>query len=274
MRNHIIVIFFSFILTQNIEILDIKVEGTERLKEEDIYRISKLYPGMYLSRGDEINKGINKLWAVGRFADIQFYLDDENEKGIVLKIILNELPVIGTIKYVGNKKKRDKTLDDLVELASGQILSNNELFNAQKMIIEKYRDDRFYNISVTHKIEDTDVDYIKNLIFYIDEGRKSRIRKINIRGNNNFPFYSLINKNQLSKVFKNNREYKWYAPWRGKFSENGFEEDIKNLEIFYKNQGYRDFKVLSKNILYLNRKIELDLDIYEGKNISIKNLIS
>ena len=68
------------------------------------------------------------------------------------------------------------------------------------MIIEKYRDDRFYNISVTHKIEDTDVDYIKNLIFYIDEGRKSRIRKINIRGNNNFPFYSLINKNQLSKL--------------------------------------------------------------------------
>ena len=108
MRNYIIIIFFGFILAQNIEILDIKVEGIKRLKEEDIYRISKLYPGMYLSRGDEINKGINKLWTIGRFSDIQFYLDDENEKGIVLKIILNELPVIGDIKYVGNKRKKIK----------------------------------------------------------------------------------------------------------------------------------------------------------------------
>ena len=73
MRNYIIFILLGFILTQNIAVLEINVEGIKRLKEEDIYRISKLYPGMYLSRGDEINKGINKLWDIGRFSNIQFY---------------------------------------------------------------------------------------------------------------------------------------------------------------------------------------------------------
>jgi len=270
MHKYIMLILFSFLLAQNIEILDIKIEGIKRLQEEDIYRISKLYPGMYLNRGDEINKGINKLWEIGRFSDIQFYLDEENENGIILKIILNELPVIGDIKYIGNKKKRDKTLDDIVKLSNGQIMSKNILFNAQKMIIDKYIDDRFYNVSVNHEIENTDIDYIKNLIFYIDEGRKSRIKEINIRGNNNFPFYSLINKNQLSKVFKNTQEFRWYAPWRGKFSDLDFEEDIKNLENFYRNQGYRDFKILSKNIIYSNGSIQVNLELYEGKKYFYK----
>ena len=270
MRNYIIIILLGSVLAQNIEILDIKIEGIKRLKEEDIYRISKLYPGMYLSRGDEINKGINKLWSVGRFSDIQFYLEDESEKGIILKVILDELPVIGDIKYVGNKKKRDKTLDDIVELSSGQIMSKNILFNAQKIITQKYMDDRFYGVSVNYEIEDTDIDYVKNLIFYIDEGYKSKIRKINIRGNNNFPFYSLINKNQLSKIFKNTQEHIWYAPWRGKFSDIGFEEDIKNLENFYKNEGYKDFKILSKDIVYLDNRIEVNLDIYEGEKYYYK----
>ena len=84
MHKYIMLILFSFLLAQNIEILDIKIEGIKRLQEEDIYRISKLYPGMYLNRGDEINKGINKLWEIGRFSDIQFYLDEENENGIIL----------------------------------------------------------------------------------------------------------------------------------------------------------------------------------------------
>ena len=75
---------------------------------------------------------------------------------------------------------------------------------------------------------------------------------------------------EISKIFKNTREYKWYAPWRGKFNENDFEEDIRNLEIFYKNQGYRDFKVLSKDIVYLKYKIEINLDIYEGEKYFYK----
>ena len=72
MFRYVVAIFLGFIFSQNIEIVDIKVEGLDRLNKEDIYRISKLYPGMYLDRGDEINKGINKLWSLGRFSDIQF----------------------------------------------------------------------------------------------------------------------------------------------------------------------------------------------------------
>ena len=89
----IIVVSTSFqLFSQNIEILDITVEGLERLDKDDIFRISKLYPGSKITRGDEINQSISRLWKIQRFSNIQFFLDKENELGIYLKIIVNELP--------------------------------------------------------------------------------------------------------------------------------------------------------------------------------------
>ena len=65
------------------------------LNKEDIFRICKLYPGLRLTRGDEINKSINRLWDIGRFSNIQFYLDEEQDEGIILTIVIEELPVPG-----------------------------------------------------------------------------------------------------------------------------------------------------------------------------------
>ena len=62
----IVCFFCTLTIAQNIEIENISVEGLKRLDEDDIYRISKLYPGLKLSRGDEINQAINRLWEIER----------------------------------------------------------------------------------------------------------------------------------------------------------------------------------------------------------------
>ena len=59
--------------------------------------------------------------------------------------------------------------------------------------------------------------------------------------------------------------------WRGKFDEKSFEEDLTNLESFYKNEGYRDFKVLKKEILYDANKITIVLDLFEGTKYYYKS---
>ena len=40
----------------------------------------------------------------------------------------------------------------------------------------------------------------------------------------------------------------------------------KEHTIFvYKNKGYRDFKILDKKIVINGSRIEIDVDVYEGK---------
>ena len=51
------------------------------------------------------------------------------------------------------------------------------------------------------------------------------------------------------------------------FQNSCFEEDLKNLELFYKNEGYKDFEIKSKEIVFNNDGIDIYLDIDEGEKI-------
>ena len=260
-----IFIISSLLVSQNIEILDIQVEGLNRLNKEDIFRITKLYPGAKLSRGDEINQSINRLWEIGRFSNIQVFLEDENQNSVSIKILLEELPVLGEVSFKGNRKNKDRTLIDVIGINHGQILSQYSLFQAKKDIINKYKENRFHNVVVDYKIINTDTDYIKNIEFIINEGKKSRVKNITIRGNQNYPYL-------VPKVFKNTKEFMWILPWRGKYEEILFESDLKNLELFYKNKGYRDFKILNKKVIVNKKNIDIDIDIYEGEKYYYKSI--
>ena len=106
-------------------LLKVEVEGLSRLRVEDIYRISGLYPSLYFESDDDfnvkINQGIQKLWEIERFADIQIYEIDNissSTKTKSIKIELEELPVFGSISFYGNKKISTKQLIDIVNILS------------------------------------------------------------------------------------------------------------------------------------------------------------
>ena len=266
----LLIILFSFCFTQSVKMVisDINVVGLDRLSKEDIFRISKLYPESEIVRGDEINKAINRLWDIGRFSDIQIFADEQIDNKISINIKLVELPVLGNLEFIGNKRKRDRTLKDLVlkQLSEGQILSENKIFNAKNNIINKYVDDSFHSISIDSIVtKDTDLNHVKDLVFYINEGKKSKIKNIIVNGNTNFPFKRLFEKNQISKIFKNTKKFSFLLPWRGKFKEELFEEDLKSLELYYHNNGYKDFKILNKDIVFNKNGIDIKIDIFEGE---------
>tara|TARA_Y100000590_G_scaffold467512_1_gene646640 strand:+ start:1513 stop:3924 length:2412 start_codon:yes stop_codon:yes gene_type:complete len=266
-----LILFITITICQNISIIDIEVEGLDRISKDEILFHAKLVPGYTLVKGDEISNAIKRLWNLKRFSNIQFYLEEETKDGIILKITLEELPVVGEINFIGNKKNKDRSLQDLIKITTGQMISENTVFSAKQNIIEKYKKDNFHNVIVDVEIIDTEINYIKNINFNISEGVKSRIKKISFNGNKNFPYKGFFKKNKLSKIFKNTKPRKWYAFWKGKFNNNDFEEDLKSLEIFYKNKGYRDFKILSKEILFNNKNIEIDIDVFEGNQYFYKS---
>ena len=55
------------------------------------------------------------------------------------------------------------------------------------------------------------------------------------------------------KNFQHISEKGFIRFWKGKFDDEKLKEDLYNLEIFYKNNGYRDIQILSKDINFLAR---------------------
>ena len=284
-RISIILLFlFNLLFSQRISSID--VEGISRLKTDDIYRICGLYPTMIFDSdsdyNEKINQAIKKLWEINRFSDIQIFDLSNSEDVKDLKIVLVELPIVGEILINGNKKISDKQLNEIINLQKGEIFSNQILFDVRKNIDFEYKEKHFHNVQIEIEINDTNKDYAKDLEINIIEGKKIRVQNLYIEGNESFrkkwwqkSWFSNFSKHQGKFLhnFKNIKgEQKSYAIWRGKFSNSGFEEDLKNLELFYKNEGYKDFEIKSKEIVFNNDGIDIYLDIDEGEKYYYKSL--
>ena len=98
-----------FSQNDNIPILDIIVEGNQRLSQQDILRNARLFKGMTI-KGPEIQQAIKRLWKLKRFGNIQILVDDETDEGLYLRIVVEEYPVLGEIEFEGNKKKSKRAL--------------------------------------------------------------------------------------------------------------------------------------------------------------------
>ena len=104
-KKNLLLILFTFLFSQNddIRIMDITVEGNQRLSAQDIQRNARLYKGMSI-QGPEIQEAIKRLWNLKRFGNIQILVDNETDDGIYLRIIVEENPTLGEVEYDGNKK--------------------------------------------------------------------------------------------------------------------------------------------------------------------------
>ena len=271
MKNKIILLIVSsFLFTQDesILILDVTIEGNKRLSDQDIIRNSRLFKGMTI-KGPEIQQAIKRLWKLKRFGNVQIVVDQETDKGLYLRIIVEELPVLGEITFEGNKKISRRSLLQELDLQTGQIFSEYAVFEAMEKIRSLYAEKHYHNITIDTIYYTGKKDFSKNLKFQIAIGNKTKIKKIIFSGNQDF------SNQKLAKQFKNNTPPKWYFPWwGGAWKKDLFEEDKSHLINFYKNKGYRDFYIKNELIqLTENGKgYNIILDIYEGPQYVIRNI--
>ena len=105
------------------------------------------------------------------------------------------------------------------------------------------------------------------MIFDISEGKKIRVRKINISGNEKVSSKKIINQ------FSNTKTYIFPLFWRGKYNQNVFENDLMMLDLFYKNKGYKDFHIKNKEVQFKDSEIIIDIEVYEGEKFYYSSFV-
>ena len=272
MKYFFIILSLTFLFSQSapsdINILSVTIEGNDRFSDQDVLRHIRLYPGMKIS-GEDIQDIIKRTWSKNIYSDIQIYMLSETIEGINLLVQVQEFPILNEIKINGNDKESDKKILKEIDLALGQILSDVDISKAINKIREYYYSKHYHNIDINYSIESSGLQPSrKNIIFNINEGKKIKIKEINIAGNSAFSDKKII------KQFKNTKSKNLIFFWRGKWDEEKFEEDKKILKEYYKNKGYRDFYIVNEQVS-LNKTedgIVIDLDIYEGPKYFYRNI--
>jgi outer membrane protein insertion porin family len=157
-----------------------------------------------------------------------------------LVITVRENPVINRIVLEGNKRIKSDKITPEIKLAPRQIFTRSKARADVDRIIELYKRQGRFAATVEPKIVQLDQNRV-DLVFEIHEGDKSKIRAINIIGNETFGDGEL-RKEMFSReaggllgFFKSNDSY----------DPDRLAADQQKLRAFYLTQGYADFRVVS-----------------------------
>ncbi len=214
-------------------IQSINVAGAQRLEPDTIRSYIKLRIGQPYSQA-AADQALKDLFATELFADVQI----RNEGGAVT-IEIKENPVINRIVLEGNKRlKEDKILPE-IKLAPRQIFTRSKVRADVARIIELYKRQGRFAASVEPKMVSLDQNRV-DIVFEIQEGPKSKVRQINIIGNDAFDDGDLrsemvTKQASLTRIFSSGTSY---DPDRMAF-------DQQKVRQFYLTKGYADFRIVS-----------------------------
>jgi outer membrane protein insertion porin family len=211
----------------------IAVEGLQRLEPSTVLTYIQLRVGQPYSQ-EAADQALKDLYATELFADAQI----RNDAGNVV-ISVRENPVINRIVLEGNKRiKEDKILPE-IKLAPRQLFTRSKVRADVARIIELYKRQGRFAATVEPKMVELDQNRV-DIVFEINEGPKSKVRQINIIGNEVFSDGDL----RSEMVTKQARFFRFFSSSTS-YDPDRMAFDQQKLRQFYLTQGYADFRVVS-----------------------------
>ncbi|ABD25821.1 surface antigen (D15) [Novosphingobium aromaticivorans DSM 12444] len=214
-------------------IKSVTVQGSQRLEPDTILSYIRLRPGQAYSQA-AADQALKDLYATELFADVSI----RNNSGDVV-VQVKENPVINRIILEGNKRlKEDKILPE-IKLAARQIFTRSKVRADVARIIELYKRQGRFAATVEPKMVMLDQNRV-DIVFEISEGPKSKVRQINIIGNEKFSDSEL----RGEMVTKQARFFRLFSSGTS-YDPDRLAFDQQKLRQFYLTEGYADFRVVS-----------------------------
>ena len=244
---------------------DIQVSGKISYNEQTVVTFTGLEKGQRINvPGEEISNAIRKLWKLGLFSDVNFYVNKVSGDSIFLELSINELPKLTDVKLQGVKKGKIEGLLKDTDLTKGKIVNENLITNTKNYIENKYKKDGFYNTKVAINVIPDSTNTVK-MVVNIDKGKKVKVSEIDFVGN------TTIKDSKLRGAMKNTKVKSFMNPMRifksSKFIRDKYKEDLVSIIDKYKEKGYRDARVTSDTVIYNPKKntVAIKINIEEGR---------
>jgi outer membrane protein insertion porin family len=252
---------------------DIDVTGKVNFNKETVVTFTGLHKGQRITvPGEEISTAIKKLWKLGLFSDVNFYVNKVQNDSIYLELDINELPKLNDVKFVGVKKGKATSLIKDTDLKKGKVVNDNLLTTSKNYITNKYKNDGYFNTKVNIATHPDTTENTVNMTVLIDRGNKVKVSDIVFTGNEN------LKKGKLRGAMKNTKKKSPLNPMRifksSKYIPEKYKEDLASIVEKYKENGYRDARITEENVEYnpQTNTVKIDIALEEGKKYYFGNI--
>ncbi|CAH1904779.1 Outer membrane protein assembly factor BamA [Candidatus Nitrotoga sp. HW29] len=255
----------SAIAIEPFVVKDIRVEGIQRTEAGTVFSYLPVKVGDMLD-DEHAAAAIRALFATGFFKDVRL----EMQQGVLI-VLVRERPSIASIEINGVKDFPKDTLRDnlkSVGLADGRIFDKSALDKAEQELKRQYVARGKYGVKFTTTVTELERNRVA-IIFNVVEGETSKIRQINIIGNQTFNEKKLKDLMQLGTP----NWISWFTK-NDQYSKQKLSADLETLRSLYLDAGYLEFSIDSTQVSITPDKeqIYITINISEGAKYTVSEV--
>jgi outer membrane protein insertion porin family len=244
---------------------DIRVEGIQRIEAGTVFSYLPVKVGETMT-DEKAAAAIKALFATGFFKDIRLEVQRD-----VLLVLVEERPAVSQIDFIGNKEFEKEALRkglSEIGLAEGRSFDKALLDRAEQEIKRQYLTRGLYGASVVSTVTPLERNRV-GVSFSINEGDVTKIRQINIIGNNAFKEKDLLD----LFVLQTPGWLTWYTK-NDQYSKQKLSGDLETLRSHYLNNGYLEFNIDSTPVSITPDKkdIYITINIREGEKYTVSDV--
>jgi outer membrane protein insertion porin family len=237
----------------------IEIVGNDRVTRETILYYLTSREGDYFNE-DALRRDFRVLWSTGFFSNLKIE-GEEGLSGKVVKITVEENPVIKTITYkTGKKVKEDDIINKLKEkdeyVLPYSYYSSAKVQRVRDTILDLLLEKGLYAAKVDVQTDRKGKNEVE-VLFRIDEGPKVRVGEVIFAGKPKLP------QSELGMAMKSNRPHGLFNWVAGKdvYKENKLQEDLENIRAKLQENGYMEATVeppvveeMTKRTIFLKKQ--------------------
>lgn len=282
MKKIILAIIFIFmplsLLSQEL-VEKIEIEGNERVTRETILYYLSSREGDYYNK-ELLRQDFKVLWSTGFFSNIKMEAE-EGTRGKIVRIVVEENPVIKDIVYKTGKKLKENDIVDKLKEEDKYILpysyySPYKIQRIKETIKELLIEKGLSNGEVRVDIDNKGKSQI-DVVFHIKAGPRTKVGEIVFEGSTKLP--DAI----LKGAIKENKKHGFLSWITGKdtFKQNKLDEDLESLKKKLQEKGYleatigepRIKEITKRSILLKKQKMKkMTIPINAGDRYSVGNI--
>jgi outer membrane protein insertion porin family len=244
---------------------DIRVEGLQRVTEGTVFNYLPINIGDTLS-AQRVREAVRALYDTGFFRDVELRRD-----GNTLIVVVNERPTIESFELKGNKDIKTEDLTKSlrnVGLSQGKTFDRSVLEDVRGFLQDQYGARGKYAAKIDANVEEVPGNRVKIKIEIV-EGKRAKIRQINIVGNHTFKEKDILQTLEL----KTPNLLSFYKQ-DDRYSRETLTGDLEKVRSYYMDRGYANFEVESTQVAIAPEKddIFITVNVNEGEVFKVKEV--
>jgi outer membrane protein insertion porin family len=231
------------------EVGAVEVRGGINVKPKVVIKTGKAKKGR-LYYQDFVNSDISAVLGLGSMEKVSVDIEEMKNRPVAAKFreiagssnavtvtyIVSEKFMIKGLKIAGAKELSKGAVKDEMNLKEKDFFDELKIREDIIKVTDKYREKGYIEAKADYEVRYDTAARVCYLTVSVIEGKKAKIAEVSLEGVKGFKTKKLVGKMK-------NRPKKIYSP-------QNLENDFKDIETFYKNNGYSEFKLENSSVTF------------------------